>query len=240
MLMKAMIFAAGLGTRLAPLTNNKPKALVEVNGKPMLQIQIEKLIESGFNYIVINVHHFSTQIIDFINNSKFEAEIVISDESKLLLNTGGGLKNVQKHFVKGDTILLHNVDIFSDIDLNEFYKYHLTSENILTMAVKHRQSSNYLLFDKTNRLCGWKSYKTGSEIIAIPMQTYNELAFSGIYFFNYEIFNKIEKEGCFPIIPELLEIAKNDRIGAWIHDENFILDLGKPEAIVECEKFLNK
>jgi len=236
--MKAMIFAAGLGTRLAPLTNNRPKALVEINGKPMLQMQIEKLIQSGFSFIVINVHHFSDQIIKFVTESKFEAEIVISDESQFLLNTGGGLKNVQKYFVPGDTILLHNVDIFSDIKLEEFLNYHSNSEDILTMAVKHRQSSNYLLFDETNRLCGWKSYKTGSEIIAIQKHIYNELAFSGIYFFNYEIFNKIKKEGCFPIIPELLEIARYNKIGAWIHDKNFILDLGKPEAITECEQYL--
>lgn len=235
-----MIFAAGLGTRLAPLTNNRPKALVEINGKPMLQIQIEKLIKAGYNYIVINVHHFSAQIIDFIEKSRFAAEIIISDETKLLLNTGGGLKNAQKYFVPGDTVLLHNVDIFSDIDLAEFINYHLSSQNIVTMAVKHRQSSNYLLFDETDRLCGWKSYKTGSEIIAAPKQTYQELAFSGIYIFDYELFNKIEKEGCFPIIPELLEIAKGNRIGAWIHDNNFILDLGKPEAILECEDYLNK
>ncbi|HOZ31178.1 MAG TPA: sugar phosphate nucleotidyltransferase [Bacteroidales bacterium] len=236
--MKAMIFAAGLGTRLAPLTNNKPKALVEINGKPMLQMQIEKLINSGFNYIVINVYHFADQIKAFLNNNTFDAEIVISDESQLLLNTGGGLKNVKKFFESGDIILLHNVDIFSDIDLSEFFKFHASFDNILTMAVKDRKSSNYLLFDDTDRLCGWKSYKTGSEIIAIDKQKYKELAFSGIYVFNFELFNLIKKEGSFPIIPELLEIAKINRIGAWVHNNNFILDLGKPEAIAECERFL--
>jgi len=238
--MKAMIFAAGLGTRLAPLTDNKPKALVEINGKPMLQMQIEKLIHSGFNYIVINVHHYSEQIIDFVNRKSFKAQIVISDESKQLLNTGGGLKNAQRFFTPDDVVLLHNVDIFSNIDIADFYNFHLNSGNIVSMAVKNRPSSNYLLFDEENKLCGWKSYKTGSEIIAIQRSNYTELAFSGIYVFNYQLFDLIKNEGCFPIIPELLDIAKKHRIGAWVHDENYILDLGKPEAINECEKYLKE
>jgi NDP-sugar pyrophosphorylase family protein len=236
--MKAMIFAAGLGTRLAPLTETMPKAMVPVAGKPMLQLQIEKMINSGFDYIVINVHHFAKQIIDFINAHDFDAEIIISDESKLLLNTGGGLKNVKKYFNPGDDFLLHNVDIYSDINLTEIFKHHKTTRNIVTMAVKHRNSTNYLLFDNDKRLCGWKSYKTDSEIISIYKDSYDEMAFSGIYMFNYQIFDLFEKEGAFSIIPELLRIAKMHHIGGWVHDNNFILDLGKPEAISQCEDFL--
>ncbi|MDR2009736.1 MAG: NTP transferase domain-containing protein [Bacteroidales bacterium] len=237
--MKAMIFAAGYGTRLAPLTDNKPKALVNIAGKPMLQMQIEHLKSFGFNYIVINVHHFSDQIINFINSNDFGVEIQISDETNLLLNTGGGLKNVKKFFNEGDTFLLHNVDIYSEIDLKEMYNFHLKTCNIATLAVKHRESTNYLLFDETDRLCGWRSYKTNSEIISIEKTTYNEMAFSGIYVFNYNIFDAIQKEGSFPIIPELLNISKNDRIGAYNHDNKYMLDLGKPEAIKKCEELIN-
>lgn len=235
-----MIFAAGLGTRLAPLTDNKPKALVEVAGKTMLQMQIEKLRDAGFNYIVVNTHHFSNLVKDFVKNNDFGVEIVISDETDLLLNTGGGLKNVKKYFNEGDTFLLHNVDIYSDIDLKEIYNHHQNSENIVTMAVKHRKSTNYLLFDETDRLCGWRSYKTDSKIISIEKETYNEMAFSGIYMFNYEIFDLMKKEGAFSIIPELLDIAKTSRIGGWAHDNNFILDIGKHEAIKEVEKIINQ
>jgi len=237
-MMKAMIFAAGLGTRLAPFTNDRPKAMVEVAGKPMLQMQIERLREFGFTYIVINVHHFAEQIIEFVKANDFGVQIEISDESELLLNTGGGLKNVKKYFNPGDVFLLHNVDIFSDINLKEFYDYHVNSKNLLSMAVKHRKSSNYLLFDDCGKLCGWKSYKSNSEIISIPKAKYDEMAFSGIYMFNYEIFDAFTKEGAFSIIPELLEIAKTHTIGAWVHDNNFMLDLGKPEAITECESYL--
>lgn len=236
--MKAMIFAAGLGTRLAPFTNDRPKAMVEVAGKPMLQMQIENLIKFGVNYIVINVHHFADQIIDFVNSKDFGIEIKISNESELLLNTGGGLKNVQKFFEPGDNFILHNVDIYSDIDLKQFYNYHLQSGNIATLSVKHRFSTKHLLFDDNLNLCGWKCNKTNSEIIVKPFPKYDEMAFSGIYVFNYKIFDQIKKEGAFPIIPELLQIAKTQPVGGWVHDNNVILDLGKPEALTQCEKIL--
>ncbi len=237
--MKAMIFAAGLGTRLAPITDKMPKAMVPVHGKPMLQLQIEKLRDAGFNYIVINVHHFANQIISFIETHDFGVEIIISDETRMLLETGGGLKNVKRFFTAGDKFLLHNVDIYSDIDLKKMYDSHQKSNNLVTMAVKHRKSSNYLLFDENKRLCGWKSYKTNSEIISIEKSEYDEMAFSGIYVINYEIFDLMKREGAFSIIPELLKLSKMHHIGGWVHDDKFILDLGRPEAIKQCEKYLN-
>jgi NDP-sugar pyrophosphorylase family protein len=238
--MKAMIFAAGYGTRLAPLTNTKPKAMVEIAGKPMLQMQIEKLRNNGFSYIVVNVHHFSEQIIHFLNSHDFGVEIHISDETQELLNTGGGLKNAKNFFDEGDNFLVHNVDIYSNIDLKDMYNYHLNSTNLATMAVKHRDSTNYLLFDETDRLYGWKSYKTNLEIIAIRKSFCNEMAFSGIYVFNYKIFDLMKKNGSYSIIPELLNVAETERIGAYIHDDKDILDLGKPSAIKECEAIMKK
>ena len=237
--MKAMIFAAGLGTRLAPLTDNKPKAMVRIAGKPMLQILIEKLVDSGFNYIVINTYHFANQIIEFVKNNDFGAEIQISDEADILLDTGGGLKNAKKFFSPNDTFLVHNVDIYSDIDLIKMLNTHQTSTNIVSLAVKHRKSTKYLLFDESLRLCGWRNKTNGAEIISHERKTYDEMAFSGIYVFNYEIFDLLEKQGSFPIIPELLQISKKHRIGGWVLDDNYILDIGKHEAINQCEKYLS-
>ncbi len=237
--MKAMIFAAGLGTRLTPITDNKPKAMVEIAGKPMLQILIEKLVDSGFSYIVINTHHFANQIIQFVQNNDFGAEIHISDESDILLDTGGGLKNAKKFFEPNDVFLVHNVDIYSDIDLIKIMNAHKNSTNIASLAVKHRVSTKYLLFDETLRLCGWRNNTNGAEVISHQRKTYDEMAFSGIYVFNYEIFNLLEKQGSFPIIPELLQISKKHRIGGWVLDDNYILDIGKHEAISQCEKYLS-
>ncbi|MDD2636600.1 MAG: nucleotidyltransferase family protein [Bacteroidales bacterium] len=235
--MKAMIFAAGLGTRLAPLTNSMPKAMVEIAGKPMLQIVIEKLVDNGFKYIVINTHHFANQIIEFVKNNDFGVEIHISDESDMLLDTGGGLKNAKKFFKPSDTFLVHNVDIYSDINLMTLISSHKNSGNIATLAVKHRKSTKYLLFDNALRLCGWKNTINGAEIISHERKTYDEMAFSGIYVFNYEIFDLLEKEGSFPIIPELLQISKKHHIAGWVLDDNFVLDIGKHEAISQLEKY---
>jgi NDP-sugar pyrophosphorylase family protein len=238
--MKAFIFAAGLGTRLAPFTNTKPKALVEVAGKPMLKILIEKLINVGVDHIIINVHHFADLIIKYLNENNFGIRIDISDERDFLLNTGGGLLNIQKFIDKNENFIVHNVDIYSEIDLNEFFITHLKNNSVCTLAVSHRNSSNYLLFDDDLNLCGWKSYKTNSSIIS--RQNYSdEQAFSGIYAFNYEIFNLFKtQEKSFPIIPELLRISEHYDIKAYNHDKHFIIDLGKPEAILQLESYLKK
>lgn len=233
--MKAMIFAAGLGTRLAPLTNTMPKAMVPINNKPMIQHQIEKLRSFGCDYIVVNVHHFASQITNFVRNNNFGVKIEISDESDLLLNTGGGLKNVKRFFNEGDNFLIHNVDIFSDIDLKKLYDYHCSSNNVATLAVMHRESSKHLLFDTENRLCGWKDLKNDKSIITIEREDYDEMAFSGIYVCNYKIFDLINNEGSFPIIPELLKISKNHRIGGYIHDKNQVLDVGKIDVVKKIE-----
>ncbi len=233
--MKAMILAAGLGTRLQEMTTNKPKALVEINGVPMLQMIIERLKKHGFNYIVINVHHHAKQIKEFLNNNDFGIDIDISDESDLLLNTGGGIKNAEK-FLKGTApFLVHNVDIYSEINLADMYNYHLNSDNLVTMAVRERVSTNFLLFDDNNRLCGWRSYKTNSEIISIKKNKYNELAFSGIHVISPKIFDLFTQTGSFSIINEYLDLAKNHIIGAYIHNNKDVLDLGRPEAIKKIE-----
>ena len=233
--MKAMIFAAGLGTRLAPLTNTMPKAMVPINGKPMIQHQIEKLRGYGFDYIVVNVHHFASQIVDFLKNNNLGVHIEISDESDRLLDTGGGLKNVKRFFKEGDNFLIHNVDIFSDLDLKALYDFHCNSGNLATLAVSHRDSSKHLLFGKDSLLCGWRDLKSGKTIIPADCTVNDEMAFSGIYACNYRIFDLIDNEGAFPIIPELLKISVKNKIGAYVHDGINVLDVGKIDVIRQLE-----
>ncbi len=234
-----MILAAGLGTRLLDMTIDKPKALVEVNGVPMLQLIIDKLVSQGFKELIINVHHHAEQIINFVRSRDFGAKIEISDESNLLLNTGGGIKHAEK-YLKESPFLIHNVDIYSEIDLADMYNFHVNSDNLVSLAVRKRESSNYFLFDNTHRLCGWKSYKTGSEIISNKCDTYIELAFSGIHVVSPEIYDLFSREGSFSIVTEYLDLAKKHRIGAYTHNDKRILDLGKPEAIKEYEENICK
>lgn len=231
-----MILAAGLGTRLKNITQNMPKALVPVNGQPMLKMIIDNLTKSGFHYIVVNVHHFSQQIKDFIKNNKFDADIYISDESHKLLDTGGGIKYAHRFFQDSESFLVHNVDIYSEVDLKDFYDSHIQSENLVSLAVRERKSSNYLLFDQNKHLSGWKSYKTNSEIITRPQDKYTELAFSGIHVISPQIFSLFRDEEKFSIINEYLNLSNKNNIGAYIHNDAEILDLGKPEAIKTFEK----
>jgi N-acetyl-alpha-D-muramate 1-phosphate uridylyltransferase len=238
--MKAMILAAGLGTRLQNLTSNTPKALVEVTGKPMLEIILDKIISQGFNDIVINIHHYGDQIINFLENNKFDAKISISDEREMLLNTGGGIKYAENFLKDSEAFLIHNVDIYSEIDLADMYNKHLENESLVSLAVRKRESTNYFLFDESDQLCGWKSYKTNSEIIARKKESYNEMAFSGIHVVSPKIFDLFTRTGSFSIVNEYLDLAKNHSIKAYVHNDKDILDLGKPEAIEYYEKNIAK
>lgn len=160
--MKAMVFAAGMGTRLRPLTDSMPKALVPVAGKPLLQHTIEKLKASGFNEIIINVHHFADRVIDFVRaNDDFGIRIEFSDESEKLLDTGGGIKLASWFFDDGQPFLIHNVDILSNIDLTKLVKHYRDSNSVATLVCSERETSRYLLFDGSNRLQAWVNEKTG-------------------------------------------------------------------------------
>jgi NDP-sugar pyrophosphorylase family protein len=227
--MKAMIFAAGLGTRLRPLTNDKPKALVEYKGKALLQILIEKLINYNFTDIIINVHHFSQQIIDFIHkNNKFGINIQISDESEKLLDTGGGLFNA-KNFFDNSPFLVHNVDIISDINLQKLYNYHLQNKPIATLATQNRNSSKRLYFNNEKKLCKWKNEITGQEKIAKICKDTSPMAFSGIQIIDPKIF-KFMTPGVYSIIDTYLQIAKNSDIIYFDHSSDFWRDMGRPES----------
>jgi NDP-sugar pyrophosphorylase family protein len=236
---QAMILAAGLGTRLKPLTDSMPKALVEVNGVSLLETNINKLINYGCNHIVINVHHFANQIIDHINNKHYNADIFISQEKDLLLDTGGGLVNAKQYFDTSSDILIHNVDIISKINFLDLYKFHSQNNSIATLAVSERETSRYLLFDKENNLCGWENTKTGEKIIAKEDKNLMRFGFSGIQFIKPGLINLINKEGSFPIIPEYLNLAKFYPIKSYLHSKDIWVDVGKLDAIEKAEKLLN-
>ncbi len=191
--MQAMILAAGLGTRLKPLTDDTPKALINVYGRTLLEIAIRNLIEYGFNKIIINVHHHADKIKQFIEANTFAADIFISDETELLLDTGGGIKNAL-HFFDNLPVLIHNVDIISNLDLNEFYNYHLSDDSLASLVVSKRVSSRYLLFNEDNILCGWEDIRKNEKIIVREESDYQQLAFNGIHIINPELIKKFPED----------------------------------------------
>jgi mannose-1-phosphate guanylyltransferase len=239
--MKAMILAAGLGTRLLPLTNNVPKALVPINGKPLLEIIICKLRSFGFDDVIINVHHFADQIIDFLKaNNYFDIHISISDERAQLLDTGGGLKKASWFFNDNQPFLLYNVDIISDIDLKKLFLFHQESDALVTLAVRNRKTSRYFLFDDSNSLCGWKNFETGEIKIVRNIRTKIKLiAFSGIHIINPDIFELITEEGSFSLIDKYLALAKSYKIQGFNHTETQWIDIGKIGCLEEAEKLLS-
>jgi NDP-sugar pyrophosphorylase family protein len=236
--MKAMILAAGKGTRLQPLTNSMPKALVPVNGIPILEIIIKRLISFGFTEIIINVHYLAEQIQAFLRKNKnFNIKIELSDETNLLLDTGGGLKKAAWFFDDGQPFLLHNVDILSNTDLKKMYQYHQKIGSLATLSVEERDSSRKLQFNKDGNLCAWLNNKTGEKKIARPDQPYFLYAFNGIHMINPKIFDLINEEGVFSIIDLYLRLAKNDPIN-FFHDPNTkFIDIGTPEQLKKAESF---
>lgn len=240
--MHAFILAAGLGTRLQPFTNTKPKALIEINGITLLELTIQRLIKFGFDQIIINVHHFADQIINFLKvRNNFGIEINISDERNLLLDTGGGLKNVSWFFDDSKPFLVHNVDVLSGIDLADLYNHHLRSDSIVTLAVQNRKSSRYFLFDEEKNLCGWKNEKTGETKSARePKGKLIKLAFSGIQIVTPSIFKFTPNEEIFSLVDLYLSIASQNRISYFDHSDSYFIDLGKKENLIEAEKFLSQ
>lgn len=246
--MKAMIFAAGLGTRLKPLTDNCPKALIEVGGKPMLQIVIEHLIKYGFNDIIINIHYLGNQIVDFLQlYQNFGINIVISDESDEILETGGGLWKAKDFFNDKEPFLVCNADILTNINLEKFYQSHLQNNAIATLAVRQRNSSRYLLFDDEDVLFGWENVKTNEVKIPrkIPAsikekltehETYplHEFAFSGYHIISPEIFKHNQREGKFSMIDWYLDVCKEHTIKAFHHDDDIWIDIGSQEELAKA------
>ncbi len=237
--MKAMILAAGLGTRLKPLTNDRPKALVEIGGVTLLEHAIAKLIDSGFDEIVINVHHFSEMLISFIRSKDFGVNIYISDESEWLLDTGGGIFHASNFLIGDAPFLVHNVDIITDIDLNLLYKTHSNTDSLATLAVGKRDSSRVFLFDLNMKLSGWKNLLTKKEVI--PSGNHEQLteyAFAGIHVISPDVFNLITLKGSFSIVDAYLSLCNKYTIKGFDVTNNYVLDVGKANSIVMAEEYL--
>lgn len=234
--MKAMIFAAGLGTRLGTETSNKPKALVEVGGKPLLQLAIEKLKENGINEIVVNVHHFAEQIIEFVRNHDFRVAIHISDEREKLLETGGGLKKAAEWLRGIEPILLYNVDIISNIDFIQLKNAHLTSGALATLVVRNRSTQRYFTFDEHKQLTGWINTKTGEAKVSRPehFNVSSKMAFSGIHIFQPEILNLLPNVERFSITDFYLDLAKTHTIKGYFDESELWMDVGKPDQLAEA------
>lgn len=234
--LKAMIFAAGLGSRLYPLTKVKPKALVEFRGKTLLENCIHYLKSFGVDELVINVHHFAEQICAFLEkNNNFGIPISISDESEFLLDTGGGLKKTSRLFAPNEDFLVCNVDIITNLDLSEIFQQHGQNKALATLAVRNRHTSRYLLFNPKKELSGWTNTKTGEVKMSRPHERkLIPLAFSGIHVLNSSIFDWIEETGKFSLIDLYLRLAADHIIMAFDHSQDFWFDLGKPENIEEA------
>ncbi|MDR1585275.1 MAG: nucleotidyltransferase family protein [Prevotellaceae bacterium] len=241
--MKALIFAAGLGTRLRPLTDTMPKALVPVCGKPLLEHVILKLKAAGFSDIAVNVHHFPDQIIDFIRkNNSFGINIQISDERDRLLETGGGIRKAAWFFDDNQPFLVHNVDILSNVDLKELYRTHLSQKSLATLVVSERNTVRYLLFDNDGRLQGWTNIKT-KEVKPqglSAIEAYRKLAFAGIQVVSPPVFDLMKNvEQRFSIMDFYLSNVKNQIINAYIPDNFNMIDVGKPDVLENAGAFLN-
>ena len=234
-----MIFAAGLGTRLYPITKDRPKALAEINGVTLLEHNIRFLAAQGVDEMVVNVHHFADKLIEFLASKKnFGLQIHISRE-KDLLDTAGGLAKAAPYFSDQD-ILLYNVDVVSNIDLQKMLEQHRRSKALATLAIRKRNSSRYLLFDKDHQLQGWRNTKTGEEIRCREDFTgeLNEFAFSGIHIVSSRLLKLLGAPRKHSLTPFYLDIAKNEKVLGYPHDADYWFDCGKPETLAKAEAFV--
>jgi len=235
--MKAMILAAGLGTRLKPWTDQHPKALALVNGKSLLQRNIEYLQLSGIRDVIVNVHHFADQIIDAIQTNKgWGSTITISDETDAVLETGGGLKKVAWYFTETEDFVLMNVDILTDLNLQAMILQQKKANPLATLAVSNRPTSRFFLFTANHELCGWRNVKTGKEKVMQKETNLEQRAFSGIHIINARIFPLITQEGKFSIVDIYLSLCNNHAIQYFDHSGSRFIDVGKPESVQLAEQ----
>jgi NDP-sugar pyrophosphorylase family protein len=234
--MKAMILAAGLGTRLKPFTDKHPKALALVNGKTLLQRNIEYLQEFNIKEVIVNVHHFAHQIIEYIEaNNGWGSTISISNETNEVLETGGGLQKASWYFEHEENFVLMNADILTDLDLNKIIQQQLQQKPLATLAVTNRESSRYFLFNQQQQLCGWRNVKTNDEKIVRANNGLTQKAFSGIHVIHANIFSLIEQKGKFSMVDVYLNLANQHIIQCFDHSETHFIDVGKPENISIAE-----
>lgn len=235
--MKAMLLAAGLGTRLKPFTDAHPKALAVVNGKTILQRNLEYLSRFGIEDFIINVHHFSNQVIDYLkSNNNFGKRITISDESDQVLETGGGLLKAGAFFRNDSgSFVLMNVDVLTDMNLGAMINQHLKLRPLVTLAVTNRHTTRYFLFDDMDRLCGWKNIKTAEQKISLDAAKFYQKAFSGIHVISPAIFPLIKMKRRFSIVDLYLELAASHTIISFDHSNSKFVDVGKPGSLSIAE-----
>ncbi len=232
-----MILAAGLGTRLKPFTNQHPKALALVNGKSLVQRNIEYLQSFGIEDVIVNTHHFAEQIEEAITkNNGWGSRITLSFE-KDVLETGGGLLFASRYFENEENFVLMNADVLTNMPLNEMIQQHSQNGPLATLAISNRSTSRYLLFTDDNELCGWRNITTGEVKMAKHSEHLNEKAFSGIHVINHKIFSLLQPlfSGKFSMIDVYLQLAKSEIIQGFAHDDYQFVDVGKPESIVVAE-----
>ena len=234
----AMLLAAGLGTRLKELTQDRPKALVEIAGKPLLQHNIENLIRNGFSTIIVNIHHFGDQVIRFIESHPFDADIYLSDERGMLMDTGGGIVQALPFFHDTSAVLVHNVDIISDVPLRDYYERFTQSDDMAWLLTQDRTTTRKLLFDEQDLLIGWKQIKEGQyKWVNGPVEKYKELAFNGMHIFNPQLFTQLPLQR-YSIIDLYLQAAKRHPIRSVQIQPNYWFDIGKIEEFQTIDKFL--
>ena len=241
--MRAMILAAGLGTRLRPLTNDRPKALVEIAGHTLLEITLRRLASFGIREVIVNVHHFADKVVDYLKaNRNFGMRVEISRE-EILLDTGGGLKKAAWFFLENgnsEPFILHNVDVISTIDPDRMVRAHSESQALATLAVQERETSRRLLFDSDLQLCGRQSAQQPADLVR-PAEEITPLAFSGVHVISQGLLGMMTEEGAFSIIDSYLRLAgQGEKISAFRADEYYWRDLGKPENLAQAARDLER
>jgi len=242
--MKAMILAAGLGTRLRPLTDHRPKALVEIAGRTLLEITLSRLRAFGIREVIINAHHLAGMILDYLKaNDNFGMRIEVSRE-EVLLDTGGGLKKAAWFFLEDsseDSFILHNVDVISTIDLGRMVQFHADNRALATLAVQDRETSRYLLFDEQLQLCGRRSRRDQEPELVRSSPRVQALGFCGIHVISPRLFAMMSEDGVFPIVPCYLRLAaQGEKILGFRADEYYWRDLGRPENVAQAARDLKQ
>ena len=238
--MRAMIFSAGLGTRFKPWTDQHPKALALVNGKSLLQRNIEYLQKYGITDVVVNVHHFGNQIKEAIKkNSGWGSNVIVSDETYEVLETGGGLLKARDLLESNEPFVTLNVDILTDLNLNKLFEFHTKRQPLISFGVTSRETSRYFLFDENDRLCGWRSTRTGEEKISVSKSNLIQKAYSCVVIFQPDFFGLIKQTGKFSLTETYLDLAKDNLILGYDHSGDKLVDVGKPESVAIAEKLFS-
>jgi NDP-sugar pyrophosphorylase family protein len=233
---KAMIFSAGLGTRFKPWTDHHPKALAIVNGKSLLQRNIEYLQQYGITDVVVNVHHFADQIEEAVHkNEGWGSKITISDERDVVLETGGGLLKAKDFLIDNGPFVIINVDILTNLNLSSLISFYQSRKPLIAFGVTDRKTSRNFLFDEGMQLCGWRNKSTGEEKISRQRDVYIERAYSCVAVFDPSVFDRIKQTGKFSLTETYLDLSREHSVLGYDHSGDHLVDVGKPESVAVAE-----